>query len=282
MKTVMKEWRSIKEEGFYFHSSILPWLLIAYCLLPTAYSSYGQFTITAAVANVTCPGGADGSASVSVSGGNLPYTYQWSPDGQTISGITGLTAGSYSVGITDNSGNDSTISITVSEPQPFADHPTISNPECTNNGYIAIFPSGGTAPYQFLWNTGSVITGIINIAKGDYSVVVTDAANCSVTFSYTLMEKECFVTPGQYFTPNDDGIHDTWYISNSQYFPDAKLIVFDRWGTRVYEHKGTYEPWDGKSYLGIPVPDAVYYYFFYQDKNDTRKASKSGSVTILR
>mgnify|MGYP001600970250 CR=1 FL=1 len=101
-------------------------------------------------------------------------------------------------------------------------------------------------------------------------------------FSYPLTEIECKVYPAQHFTPNGDDFNDTWSIANAQYFNNARLIIFDRWGTKVYEHKGLYEPWNGKSYLGIPVPDAAYYYFFYRDKDNKQKQAQSGSITIVR
>lgn len=258
------------------------WLLLSvvYCLL--SISSSAQFTITPSITNVSCPDGSDGSASVSVSGGTSPYTYQWLPDLQTTPAITGLVGGNYFVTITDNTGIDSIISIPVSEPQPISDNSNIQTPFCTSNGHIVLSPTGGTSPYQFSWSTGQTIAGITSIGAGNYSVIVTDANNCTANFSYSLIETECFVTPSSYFTPNGDGYNDTWSIANAQYFDNAHVIVFDRWGTRVHEQKGTYELWDGKSYLGIPVPDAVYYYFFYQEKDDKQKNAKSGSVTILR
>ena len=258
------------------------WLLSSVHCVVCAVTASAQFTIVPDSTKVTCPAGADGKASVTVTGGTLPYTYAWSPDGQTAASITGLIAGNYSVTITDNAGNDSTVIIPVTQPEQFTDNSTVKNPECTNNGYIAINPGGGTAPYQFLWNTGSVIQGIVDVLPDEYSVIVTDAASCSITFSYTLLEAPCLIDPAPYFTPNGDGNNDTWQIENGQYFENARLIVFDRWGTKVYEHKGAYEPWDGKSYLGVPVPIAAYYYFFYLDKNDTQKKSIHGSVTIIR
>ena len=248
-----------------------------------SFSFAQTFTITSSVTNVTCYGGNDGTASVVVSGGVLPYSYTWSDAlNQTTPTATGLIAGTYSVDIFDNTGYDSIISVFVSQPLKITDNSLVQAPVCSNNGYIVLSPSGGTPPYQFLWNTGESVSGITKIGAGDFSVSITDAKNCTQTFSYSLAEEECFVSPEPFFTPNDDQINDTWYIANAQYFDNAHVIVFDRWGTRVYEHKGLYESWDGKNYFGIPVPVSVYYYFFYQDKDDKQKNAKRGSVTIMR
>ncbi len=244
--------------------------------------TFSQFTITQSISNVLCSGDTTGSISVNVSGGLLPYTYQWLPDGQTTPSISFLGAGTYSLIVTDNALKDSTFVFQVLEPLPIDDGEQISSPFCTNNGNIVLLPAGGTNPYSFAWSTGHTTQVVAQAVAGAYSVIITDANNCSASFAYTLEEEGCFVKADPYFTPNGDGFNDTWFIANSQFFPDAHLIIFDRWGTKVFEHKGTYEGWDGKSYLGLPVPDAVYYYFFYQDKDDKQKASKRGSVTVVR
>lgn len=257
-------------------------ILVGALLFPML--SIGQFTVNPTVTNSNCPDDSTGSISLVVSGGSSPYTFLWSPGGELSSSVTGLVPGVYGVTITDNSGADTTLSFSVG-PDAFQNDTTngkVNTPFCTSNGHIIMDVTGGTAPYQYAWNDGSSGIFITQLGAGDYSVIVTDANTCSTTFNFHLEEATCFVTPDPYFTPNGDGINDTWTIAESQYFPDAHVVIFDRWGVRVYDHKGTYEPWDGKSNLGVPVPDAAYYYFFYQDKDDKQKASKNGSVIILR
>lgn len=257
--------------------------LLPFTLYLIPYTLHSQFIIIPAINNATCSYDSNGSISVSVSGGAIPYTYLWSPGGEASSSVTGLVPGTYEVTITDNAGIDSTVSYAVG-PSPVVNDTAgkITLPLCTNNGSILLSVSGGTLSYQYAWSNGSPNVGITQLTAGDYSVVVTDGNNCMATFNFFLPEKKCFVNPEPYFTPNGDGINDTWLIANSGYFPDARVIIFNRWGAKVYDRKGTYESWDGKSYLGVPVPDAVYYYFFYQDKEDKQKAAKNGSVTILR
>ena len=256
-------------------------LSIVYCLL--SISSSAQLTITPTIVDATCPADINGSISISVSGGTSPYTYKWLPDLQTTPTITGLVPGTYSVTVTDNAASSMTVSYSVG-PTPIVNDTAkkIQNPFCTSNGIIVLSVSGGNIGYNYLWNTGSTDSEITGLGGGNYLVVVTDAKSCTASFAFILPEVPCFVSPESYFTPNADGINDVWYIANAQYFDNAHVIVFDRWGTRVHEQRGTYEPWDGKSYLGIPVPVSVYYYFFYQDKDNKQKNAKSGSVTIMR
>ncbi|MEZ0005649.1 surface protein [Flavobacterium sp. 28YEA47A] len=67
--------------------------------------------------NVTCNGGSDGSATVSIIGGTAPYTYSWSPNGGIAATATGLAAGDYTVTITDANGSTITKNFNITEPQ---------------------------------------------------------------------------------------------------------------------------------------------------------------------
>ncbi len=89
------------------------------------------------------------------------------------------------------------------------------------------------------------------------------------------------MVPALAFTPNGDGINDTWFIQNFQFFPNASVQVFDRLGALVFEQQGLYEAWDGKSLLGTPLPDASYYYIVFKDKSD-KSAIKKGTVSIVK
>lgn len=135
------------------------------------------------IVNTTCAGN-NGSARVTVSGGTAPYTYVWSPGGQTTATATGLTAGSYTVTVTDHNGCSLTTSAVISSTGPV---PTIvkGNDSCNgqSNGFAKVNSvSGGVAPYTYLWapsgNTTDEITGL---SAGNYTVTVTDRNGCSST-----------------------------------------------------------------------------------------------------
>jgi len=122
-----------------------------------------------------------GSATVNPTGGTAPYTYLWSNGGNTNT-INQLAAGTYSVLITDASGCKFNASITLTN-QGNGPSATISttNPACSgvNNGSATANPTGGTAPYTYLWSNGATFKTISNLSDGSYSVVVTDANGCS-------------------------------------------------------------------------------------------------------
>lgn len=141
-------------------------------------------------------------------------------------------------------------------------------------------------PYSFQWSNGQNSSGnsasIENLEVQNYFVIISDASGYDTTITFTIQEIECEMAPEIGFTPNGDGYNDTWYISNSQYFPNALVLVYNRWGQKVYENKGLYEePWDGRDMFGTPLPDASYFFLVYKDKKD-EKAIKKGSVSIVR
>lgn len=137
-------------------------------------------------------------------------------------------------------------------------------------------------PYSYLWNTGETTNSIGALEHGVYTVKVTDGSLKDTIAKMVIHELECGMAPEAVFTPNGDGYNDEWHIGNAQLFPDALILVYNRWGQKVYEYNGLYDtPWDGKDRFGVPVPDASYYYIVYKDKKK-KSDIKKGSLSILR
>ncbi len=63
------------------------------------------------------------------------------------------------------------------------------------------------------------------------------------------------------FSPNGDGINETFFISGLEQFPDNELSIFNRWGSRVFKQKNYHNKWQGK-YRGEDLPDGTYFYYF--------------------
>ena len=124
----------------------------------------------------------DGTATVNPSGGSSPYTYLWNDSQmQTTATATNLAAGNYNVVVTDSEGCQKQKSVTVQGQAPMNLNSTSSTASsCLNNGSAAIFPSGGTSPYTFLWSDAQMQTTATanSLASGAYTVVVTDANGC--------------------------------------------------------------------------------------------------------
>ena len=139
-------------------------------------------TLTQNVSNVTCNGACNGAANVSASGGTPAYTYLWSPGGQTTPTINNQCAGTYTCQVTDALGCTGTLTITITQPAAISNGVTFTNASCSGvcNGTAQANPTGGTAPYSYLWMPGSFTTqNISGLCAGSYTLVVTDANGCT-------------------------------------------------------------------------------------------------------
>jgi len=137
---------------------------------------------TLSAVNVDCSGNTSGSASVtSVSGGTSAYNYVWS-GGSTGISISNLSAGIYSVTITDQNGCTSISSVTVTEPSALQNSVS-SQTDITcfaaSTGGAGITASGGTSPYTYNWSNTSTTSTVAGLSAGIYTVTVTDANGCS-------------------------------------------------------------------------------------------------------
>ena len=135
--------------------------------------------------NVLCFGDMTGSIDITVGGGTMPYSYAWS-NGDTTEDLSGLPAGTYTGTVTDDNGCTlSSATITISEPgsavDVMVDGTGDENCKGDNSGYIFITPTGGVAPYTYLWSNGATTADLNGIPAGDYSGTVTDANGCSLT-----------------------------------------------------------------------------------------------------
>jgi gliding motility-associated-like protein len=140
---------------------------------------------------VSCFGGNNATATVSVSGGNPPYTYSWNTaPAQSTPTISNLAIGTYSVTITNGIGCTSTNSVTISQPLPLALSSSVTNVTCAggNDGSISITATGGTSPFTYLWSNGNSTSQISNLSSQTYSITVTDSKACMKTATFTIDE----------------------------------------------------------------------------------------------
>ena len=136
---------------------------------------------------VSCNGGSNGTSTVIANGGSTPYTYSWST-GATTSVITGQTAGTKSITITDNNGCISSTIAIINQPTALASSTTVINVLCNggNNGSATVTASGGVAPYSYLWSSGSTNSIASSQTSGVKTVTITDANNCTRTESVQI------------------------------------------------------------------------------------------------
>ena len=150
--------------------------------------------------NPSCNGESDGAVTLVVAGGTPPYSYQVS-NGGSFSGsgtdtiqVNGLTAGTWTLNITDNNGCTLNTSFDI-DPTPLLvtdnSNTVVNPPLCngSNDGTITYAAEGGTSPYAYFWNTGNTGTQLTGLDAGTYTVSVTDTNGCELTDSFVLQDQ---------------------------------------------------------------------------------------------
>ena len=157
-------------------------------VVASAIVSAGTLKDSIAIQNTTCAA-ADGSATAVVTGGAMPYSYSWST-GSTGTGITGQTAGSYSVTITDNLGCVITDTVQIAADNGnLSDSILVINGLCTlMQGSITVYATGGSGTYTYAWSIGQFNSTITNLAAGTYTVTITDSNGCSLISSDSVSD----------------------------------------------------------------------------------------------
>ena len=114
----------------------------------------------------------------------------------------------------------------------------------------------------------------------NYVLTVTDANTCvnSDTVLVTIIPLTFDGVITNVFSPNGDGINDTWYIENIKYYQKSEVTVYNIYGNVVFHKQGYQNDWDG-TYNGKTLPDGTYYYLI---KIDDTSAPLKGSIDILR
>ena len=139
---------------------------------------------------VTCNGNNDGSATAVPAGGSGPFTYSWSPGGQTTSIISSLAPGTYTVAVSEANACPVTSTIIITQPGVLSATATPTSTGCASStGTVTISGvTGGTGPYSYNFNnlglSGTTVYN--NLGAGTYSVVVQDVNGCTYSTSVSV------------------------------------------------------------------------------------------------
>ena len=187
--------------------------------------NFGIQINTAVLQQPSCAQVNNGKIKVSISNASPPLFFLWS-NGSTADSITNLSAGTYSVTVTDSSGCINRQTYTLHNPSNFSTSASGTFASCVNGGIgnATIATSGGSAPYTYLWGTVPVQTTqtATNIPPGNYSYTVTDHNGCAVanTAHIYFSSYSFFVNMNVYNQPNC-GLHNgsLWASTNGGVYP---------------------------------------------------------------
>ncbi len=143
--------------------------------------------------------------------------------------------------------------------------------------------SNGT---DFMWSPTQTLNtpySITTYASPEETTIYTLTAlnaNCSLSDEMTVFVSDNLEIPGS-FSPNGDGHNDKWVIEGIGFYPDAQVVIYDRWGQKIAEIAGysLIKAWDGTN-KGKPVSDGVYFYSLDLRQNNDTKPLK-GSITVI-
>lgn len=137
---------------------------------------------------------------------------------------------------------------------------------------VSWFPTNG------LSNPNSLLTIASPTTTQRYTLTTTSSEGCSAKDSVLIKILENLVVPNA-FSPNGDGINDTWIIEGIGSYTSAVVEVFNRGGQKVFESRGYGTPWNGMS-NGKALPVGTYYYII--NPNSQYADRLSGYISIVR
>ena len=219
-----------------------------------------------------------------LSGGVEPFIWEWTkPDGSIESesslwlfGLTQAESGIYSVKLTDayHCVVEDTVKLAVIPP-PTADFPT-SNDTIFYEKEYQLQATSGYASYQ--WNTGDTTYYITVTEEGAYSLLMETTEGCQKLESIMMIDTFLPVLVPNAFTPNNDGLNDTFRpVATSDQIRMFSMVIYNRWGQLIFETNNPAEGWNGKD-----APAGVYSWLISYSNHTGKVFKMRGSVTVVR
>ena len=221
-----------------------------------------------AASNATCTGMSNGSADIFPIGGTVSdEEYDWVvlDTAGNVANLNNLSEMTYTALVTDQIGCSyaETFDIGIDFVTDMELNTLTSPVTCWNaaDGTATVSVNGGEAPFSFEWSDpfGQTTSTAVGLTEDTYTVVVTDALGCRRTASQSVDAIEGCLFIADALTPNGDNRNDDWVVGGLEDYPDSKVMVFNRWGQKLFETEGGRERWDGR-FNGARLPVADYYY----------------------
>jgi gliding motility-associated-like protein len=180
-----------------------------------------------------------------------------------------FTAGNYSVEVTDTNGCKATKKFTVQSSAPASNIDAVINDFSENNNSITITYTDNGGDYIFSINGINYQEDPLftNISAGEYTISVKDKNGCLPTPSKVIYVLDY----PKFFTPNGDGINDTWVIKNIKTKPNSTINIYDRFGKLLKQLDSNSNGWNG-TFNGENLPSADYWFVLTLFNNKTVKS----------
>jgi gliding motility-associated-like protein len=134
------------------------------------------------------------------------------------------------------------------------------------------------SPATYINDINSLIPVVNPPVDQNYTLTVVSTYGCGTVSDDVMIKvyKDIFIPTA--FTPNNDGLNDTWHILGLEALKTYRVMVFNRWGEIVFQIKDEARPWNG-IYKGIPLPPGVYVYLV---EKGTERLPVKGTVMLIR
>lgn len=233
--------------------------------LGTEVTGTPAVTAEASIFDNLCHGGSDGAIDLTVTGGTAPFNHAWA-HGPESEDLFDLPAGTYTVTVTDANGCSFQETYTVGQSDELDIQATLSeyhggynvSPYQGTNGSIELNVTGGNGPYTYLWSNGATTPGLNGMPAGSYGVEVTDVNGCTAFITIVLTEPNDLQMPTG-FTPNQDGMNDTFFVQGLDAYPRNQLTIVNRWGNVVFDRLNYRNDWRGENVQGGELPNGTYF-----------------------
>jgi gliding motility-associated-like protein len=215
------------------------------------------------------------------------YTYNWAENGNTVSNqsthtLIADTTITLRLRVT-NYGSlacETIDSITVNVEKP--DSGIVRLFEICEGESVVLKPD--TTADTYTWNTGDITSEINAQDTGWYYVTMYfNNEICPLVDSFQVKIKVCYqpLILVNVYSPNGDGTNDDWVAKQTYQYEEFSLVIFNRWGQKVFESTDPFFKWDGTNLNGNDVPDGTYFYIA-RLKHFENSDEQKGTVTLLR
>ena len=240
--------------------------------------------------NETCFKDCDGSIEIQLEGGTRPFTYSWS-NGSKDTSLYHICAGEYDLVVLDSINCKAELMKQIIEEGIYISADFTYTPMFSVAPSEIIFTFTGENVHTYFWdfgdeNSSNEVSPVhLYEGHGNYYVQLIaysiDSICKDTASTVVVVNKSSHITIPNIFSPNGDGINDTFFPI-AENIESETMYIYNRWGRLVYEWTDVGHQWDGKSKKGEPLPAGVYYYTYTAYGNDLVEHILTGMVTLVR